>query len=106
MNFPEFHTQHVFIAHATKEDGMLFREVVNEMPYLVHLSTAGDGEEAIHILNQLTELPDLIMLELELALKNGLDCLREIKACNKFTSLPVIIFSTTAYPGIINDVYE
>jgi CheY-like chemotaxis protein len=106
MNIPEFHTQHVFIADDDEDDRLFFQEVINEMPYLVHLSMARDGEDAINSLSQLPLLPDLVVLDLNMPLKNGLECLQEIKHAPKLKSLPVIIFSTSSYPSMINQVYD
>ena len=92
MNLPEFHTQHVFFASGSSNDYLLFQQVVNDLPYLVHLSTAKDGDDTMEVLNQLTDLPDLLILDLDLSIKNGLECLVEIKAHNKLGSLPVVIY--------------
>jgi CheY-like chemotaxis protein len=106
MSTPEFHTQHVFITDDDEDDRLLFQEVVKELPYLVHLSMARDGEEAITMLNQLQELPDVLFLDLNMPIKNGLDCLQEIKQSKKLKNLPVIIFSTSSYPRTINQTYD
>lgn len=106
MSMPEFYTQHVFITDDDEDDRLLFQEVVKELPYLVHLSMARDGEEAITMLNQLQELPDLLFLDLNMPIKNGLDCLQEIKQSKKLKTLPVIIFSTSSYPRTINQTYD
>lgn len=106
MSRPEFHTQHVFITDDDEDDRLLFQEVVKELPYLVHLSMARDGEEAITMLNQLQELPDVLFLDLNMPIKNGLDCLQEIKQSKKLKTLPVIIFSTSSYPRTINQTYD
>ena len=73
MNIPEFHTQHVFIADDDEDDRLFFQEVVTEMPYVIHLSMAKDGDETIKLLTQLTQLPDLLVLDLNMPLKNGLE---------------------------------
>jgi CheY-like chemotaxis protein len=106
MSIPEFYTQHVFITDDDEDDRLLFQEVVKELPYLVHLSMARDGEETIKILNQLHQLPDLLFLDLNMPIKNGLECLVDIKASKKLRSLPVIIFSTSIYPSAINQAYD
>ena len=106
MNIPEFHTQHVFIADDDEDDRLFFQEVINEMPYLVHLSMAKDGEDAIRSLSKIQLLPDLVVLDLNMPLKNGLECLQEIKQAPKLKVLPVIIFSTSSYPSMINQAYD
>jgi DNA-binding NarL/FixJ family response regulator len=106
MNLPEFHTQHVFFASRSSNDILLFQQVVNELPYLVHPSTAKEDEDTLKALDQLSHVPDLIILDLDLSGKNGLECLLEIKAKGKFKSLPVVIYGTSAYPATINQLYE
>jgi DNA-binding NarL/FixJ family response regulator len=106
MNLPEFHTQHVFFASGSQHDYLLFQQVVNELPYLVHLSTAKDGDDTMEVLSQLSDLPDLLILDLDLSIKNGLECLIEIKANYKLGSLPVLIYSPTSHPAAINQLYQ
>lgn len=106
MNIPEFQTQHIFVADDDEDDRKLFEEVVKDLPYLVHLTMARDGDETIKVLLQLTHLPDVLFLDLNMPIKNGLDCLNEIKKNSKIKSIPVIIFSTSSYPGAINQVYD
>jgi CheY-like chemotaxis protein len=106
MNLPEFHTQHILVVDDDEDDRMFFEEVVKELPYLVHVTVARDGEEAIKTLLQLPALPDVIFLDLNMPKKNGMDCLKEIKQNQKLKSIPVIIFSTSSYPSMINQAYD
>ena len=57
-------------------------------------------------LDDLSDIPDLIILDLDLTVKNGLECLIEIKANKKFESLPVVVYATTSYPAAINQLYQ
>lgn len=106
MSIPEFHTQFIFLADDDEDDRLFFQEVINEMPYLIHLSMARNGEETITKLMQLSQLPDLLFLDLNMPLKNGLECLQEVKNHHQLKKLPVIIFSTSSYPSMINQVYD
>jgi len=106
MKIPEFHTQHVLIADDDEDDRLLFGEVIKELPYLVHLSTARDGEETLKLLNSMPQLPDLMFLDLNMPIINGLECLNKMKGNPKLMLLPVIIFSTSSFSGNINKVYE
>ena len=104
MNLPEFHTQHVLVGYSSQFDLSLFQEVVNNLPFLVHLSTSDNCSDVIVRLDQ--QRPDLLILDLELSDRNGLECLREIKGNKKCVSLPVVIYATTSYPAAINQLYE
>ncbi len=105
MNLPEFHTQHVFFASGSPDDSLLFQQIIAELPYLVHASMAKD-EDTLKALDELSNIPDLIILDLDLTNKNGLECLFEIKANQKFESLPVVVYGTTSYPAAINQLYH
>lgn len=106
MKNPGFLTHHVLIADDDEDDQLLFREVIRELPSLVHLSTARDGEETLKLLHSMPQLPDLLFLDLNMPIVNGMECLDEIKANQKLMVLPVVIFSTSSFPGNINKVYD
>lgn len=61
------------------------------------LHVADDGEQALQFLENsaVDELPDLIILDLNLPGLNGLEVLSAIKADERFKSIPVIIFSAS-----------
>ena len=63
-------------------------------------------EDTLKALDELSDIPDLIILDLDLTGKNGLECLLEIKANKKFESLPVVVYGTTSYPAVINQLYQ
>lgn len=51
----------------------------------------GSGEEALTYFD--TEIPDVILLDLDLPDMNGLEILATVRASEKLASVPVIIFS-------------
>ena len=106
MNLPEFHTQHILLGYSSQDDHLLFRAAVNDLPYLVHLSVAADSQEVMTMLDSVAPLPALIILDLELPDRNGVECLKEIKGSEKLAALPVIVYATNAYPAIINELYD
>jgi DNA-binding NarL/FixJ family response regulator len=106
MNLPEFHTQHVLLGYSSEIDRSLFQQVVNDLPFLVHMSSANTCSDIKDILDRQAAPPDLLVLDLELSDSNGLECLQEIKGNKKCVSLPVVIYATTSYPAAINQLYE
>ena len=106
MNLPEFHTQHVFFASGSPDDSLIFQQAIAELPYLVHPSMAKDDEDILKVLEDLPEIPDLIIFDLDLSDKNGVECLLKIKANKKFEFLPVVIYGTTPYPSVISQLYQ
>src|SRR5690606_21028292 len=51
-------------------------------------------------------LPDLVFLDLNMPLKNGMDCLRDIRLNNRFVHLPVVILSTSAQEETVARAYQ
>lgn len=50
--------------------------------------------------------PDLVLLDLNLPLKDGREVLREIKNSNEVKSTPVLIFSTSNAPEDVNFCFD
>jgi len=61
-----------------------------------------DGEEAINRIHDLAEVgtpvPDLVFLDLNLPRASGYEVLAAIRSKPEFTSMPVLVFSTSNHP--------
>ena len=51
-------------------------------------------------------LPDILFLDINMPRKNGVECLLEIKQNSELNHLPVIMFSTSLQPDIVNHLYK
>lgn len=81
-------------------DVRLTQEVLREARILNTLLIARDGVEALALLRktgdaQATPLPDLILLDLNLPRKSGLEVLREIKTDPAFKHIPIVILTSS-----------
>jgi len=98
---------HILVADDDKDDCDFFSEALKEIPLSITLTTVHDGAGLIELLTKATgQLPHVLFLDLTLPLKNGFDCLSEIKRHNKLMSLPVIIFSTSFTQEIADHLYK
>jgi len=95
----------VLLADDDDDDRLLFLDVLKELQTPVNLSVAANGEILMGMLNNST-LPDLVFLDLNMPLKNGFECLHEIRSEDRLQDLPVIIFSTSSQPSAIDQVYK
>ena len=78
------------------EDRELFLEVLNGIDPSVRCLTAENGEEALKLLSvDLTILPDLIIMDINMPFMNGIKCLARIRQFGKLQTIPVIMYSTT-----------
>ena len=91
------------------DDCALLGTAVNMTDLNISLLTVTDGEQAIDYLEgrdvyadrSMHPLPDLVVLDLDTRLTEGLAFLDWRRASGSFASLPVVIFSGTAYKGAV-----
>lgn len=79
------------------EQAMRKNHLANEIRFVV------DGEDLMNYLNHKGEYtednsptPDLILLDLNMPKKNGMEALKEIKAEKKFKCIPIIVLTTSS----------
>jgi CheY-like chemotaxis protein len=95
----------ILLADDDAEDRQLFKEALDETKK-ADLVIAKDGLDLMSILYKMVKLPDAIFLDLNMPRKDGHECLREIKKNEKFTGIPVIIYSTTKSKAQIDASYD
>lgn len=89
------------------DDCIFFKEALEDLPLTATLTTTNDGIELMNLLNTGNfPIPDILFLDLNMPRKAGIECLSEIKGSKKLMQLPVIIFSTSFDPAVVNLVYE
>ena len=82
------------------DDRMFFKEALDELNLQVDLRTVKDGLELMnYLLGSGIILPQVIFLDLNMPLKNGFQCLSEIRSLKAFQDIFIIIYSTTARPA-------
>jgi chemotaxis family two-component system response regulator Rcp1 len=90
----------VLLVEDNEADVRLTREALREDGPPVHLSTVGDGEQALAFLRREegyaeAPRPDLVLLDLNLPRKDGLEVLEELRADPDLAALPVIVLTTS-----------
>jgi CheY-like chemotaxis protein len=105
MKAIEQQTLHVVFVDDDADEFYLFNEAIEQSFLPVSMCRAKDGTQ---LLKQLTssELPDVILMDLNMPYKDGVETLTEIKANSLFKNIPVIIFSTSKNPNHINSCYQ
>jgi CheY-like chemotaxis protein len=102
----------ILIADDDFEDFLLIKNTFEANQLNVHLSHVEDGQYLIDILkaqgkyNKFGELPNLILLDLNMPRKNGFDVLKEIKENDQLKKIPIIIFTTSKTTRDIDKAYE
>jgi CheY-like chemotaxis protein len=71
-------------------------------PFICELFEAGDGQEGLEVVNR--EKPDLIILDYNMPVMDGVTMLRQMRENPEFKRLPVIMLTAEASPEIIGTV--
>jgi len=96
----------VMLADDDKDDQHLFEEALERTQVPTELSTADNGQELMDNLHD-SDIPnpDVIFLDINMPLKNGKECLEEIKSDDDLKDIPVVMYSTSNNDRDINDAY-
>ena len=91
----------VLLVEDNEADVRLTREALREAGEEVRLESVGDGEQALAYLRREDGFadvlcPDLVLLDLNLPRKNGLEVLEEMRADPELASIPVIMLTTSS----------
>lgn len=98
-------TIHILFSDDDTDDALLFTQAADLMTTPILLSFAEDGEQLMRFLSK-GIFPDLIFLDLNMPVKNGIECLREIRSDKNLDWLPVIIYTTSDNRKDINTCFE
>lgn len=60
------------------------------------ITEASNGEEALQILERKDDLPDIILLDLNMPKINGIEFLKILKADNRLRYIPTVILTTSS----------
>jgi chemotaxis family two-component system response regulator Rcp1 len=101
----------VLLVEDNEADVRLTREALRESGELIRLSTVSDGEQALAYLRRedgFTDAPqpDLVLLDLNLPRKNGVEVLRELRADPATACVPVIMLTTSSARSDVVEAYS
>ena len=82
-------------------DVRLVREALAEREFKCELQTASDGEQALRMLRREgpyagLAVPDLVLLDINLPIVNGIEVLEAVKQDAQLRTIPVLILSTSS----------
>jgi len=96
---------HIMLADDDQDDREIFEEVFRSLIPGIKFSQAETGDELIRKLNNSSTLPDLLILDLNMPNRNGLECLEDIRNDEQLSQLPVVVYSTTANRDHVEKAY-
>jgi CheY-like chemotaxis protein len=101
---------HILLVEDNEGDIVLTLEAFNDVKLRNKVSVAKDGEEAIKFLNKEgkykdAELPDMVLLDINLPKIDGKEVLTYIKTSDQFKTLPVVMLTTSSSEKDIQESY-
>ena len=96
----------VLLVEDNEADVVLLQEALREGGVELDLSVALDGEQAMADLRACEELPDFVLLDLNLPRKDGREVLAEMKSDPALTEVPVIVLTTSQSPSDVAFAYR
>ena len=96
----------LFLAEDDSDDMELFIDIITGISPDIQISVAKNGIELMRLLESEKQLPDFIFLDLNMPLKNGIECLQEIKKSAKWKHIETVILTTSCNPEQKNELYN
>ena len=97
----------LLLADDDADDRLLFEEALKDIPIQCDFKTVSNGVQLMDFLrSDSSKLPDVLFLDLNMPLKNGFECLTEIRSRENLKFVSVIIYSTSLVDDVVNLLYE
>ncbi|HET6558504.1 MAG TPA: response regulator, partial [Prolixibacteraceae bacterium] len=94
----------ILLADDDADDRLFFKEAMEEINVDTMVSFVNDGSQLLYFLNQPDIcLPNIIFLDINMPIKNGMECLKEIRSNHRFKNMMIVVYSTS---GSENDMQE
>jgi len=105
---------HIHMCDDDPDDRLLFEDAIADANLMNEISFTEDGQDLMDYLNrhgdyqnlEQQELPDIILLDLNMPRKDGREALKEIKDNSKFRHIPVVILTTSKHEEDVFKSYD
>jgi CheY-like chemotaxis protein len=99
-DFDELHAIDVLLVEDDPGDVLMTREAFEHFRIRNHLHVVGDGDQALQFVRRTGDFsaaprPGLILLDLNLPRRNGLEVLAELKSDEDLLHIPVVVLTTS-----------
>jgi len=102
----EFFYKNIFLAEDDEDDAYIFEQALEELHSNAKLTARENGKALMDLLEaSAVTPPDIIFLDLNMPLKSGYECLKEIREAKKH-NVPVVVLTTTGCSEDIDKMYR
>jgi CheY-like chemotaxis protein len=102
---------HILLVEDNEGDILLTLDAFEESKFQTQVSVVRNGQEALNYLYKKGQFakaqrPDIILLDINIPIYNGLEVLHEIKLDEILKKIPVIMLTTSSSQADIDDAYK
>lgn len=91
----------IFYTDDDEDDLSIFADAVESISQKINLQTYSAGQNFLNAIFNPPTTPYVVFLDLNMPGKNGFDVLEELRNSEYKKDIPVVIYSTSSEPGII-----
>jgi CheY-like chemotaxis protein len=96
----------ITLADDDEDDRLFFTDAFDELKINTVVNTVKNGRELLEFLDHPDSvLPNIIFLDLNMPILNGIECLKEIKQNEKFNDIAIAIYSTSSSEQDIENTF-
>ena len=96
----------ITLADDDEDDRLFFTDAFEELKINTIVNTVKNGRELLNFINDPEAiLPDIIFLDLNMPILNGIECLKEIKQNDRFKDIVIAIYSTSSSDQDVEDTF-
>ena len=97
--------QHVFYVDDDVDDLDFVQSVFHQSKPEIKVTVVKESTRAIDELKTLP-FPDVILMDLNMPLMNGIDCVSAIRKLTQYEKVPIIMYSTSEHKPLVDKCYE
>lgn len=94
---------HILMADDDKDEFYILQEAAQKACEPLKVSYVANWLELLRFI--LKTLPDILFLDLNMPVKDGIECLQLLRETSKYDQLPIIIYSTSVSKNDIDKAY-
>jgi response regulator RpfG family c-di-GMP phosphodiesterase len=101
-----FDALNIILVDDDVDDRLFFKDVLDQIDIKTKLVIFKNGQELMdYLLAPHVILPDLVFLDLNMPMKNGIECLEEIRENDRLQNMIVAIYSTSSSEKDIENTF-